>query len=157
MSSSRTRGSGVGLASTVTPSENAISSGSWRGERWGWLSVGTNTGWIAGNAIFWIGFSILIFLFSSLTILVSGIYYYTSSVVTAASSYYTTDSWFYASCYYSLIVVSYSTTGAGYYYSTTGAYSFYSTTCVYSFYSTTCVYSFYSTTYVYYCKTTIDY
>ena len=44
ISSSRIRGSGVGLASTVTPSENSISSGSWRGERWGWLSVGINTG-----------------------------------------------------------------------------------------------------------------
>ena len=73
--SSKIRGSGVGLASTVTPSENAISSGSWRGERWGWLYVGMNTGWIAGNAITGILFSSLWFLFSYLTILGSGACY----------------------------------------------------------------------------------
>lgn len=67
--SSKIRGSGVGLASTVTPSENAISSGSWRGERWGRLSVGMNTGWIAGNVIIGIRFSSSWFWTSYLTIL----------------------------------------------------------------------------------------
>jgi len=73
--SSNIRGSGVGLASTVTPSENAISSGSWRGERWGLLSVGMNTGCKAGNAITGIRFSSLWFWSSYLTILGSGAYY----------------------------------------------------------------------------------
>ena len=86
MSSSRTRGSGVGFAITDTPSENAISSGSWRGERCGWLSVGVNIGWIAGNAIIGITFS------WCFTILGSGDYYYTYSVVAGASSYYNTCS-----------------------------------------------------------------
>ena len=74
MSSSRTRGSGVGFSMTDTPSEKAISSGSWRGERCGWFSVGMNIGWMTGNAIIGIGFPF----FSCFTILGSGVYYYTS-------------------------------------------------------------------------------